>query len=121
MATIGLDAGENVICTYTNTNESTITIIKDAIPNDTQDFGFTTTGTGPVGFTGGFSLDDDAGVPGGDNTLSNPVTFTFPAAQLGQKTVTEPAVSGWSIVSRDSASGWSCWICARSACASPIT
>ena len=29
-ATIGLDAGENVICTYTNTKDATITIIKNA-------------------------------------------------------------------------------------------
>src|SRR5262249_19708322 len=75
-----------------NTNESTITIVKDAIPNDPQDFAFTTTGTGPSAFTNGFALDDDS-----DPTLSNTVTFIFPAAQLGTKTITEPAVSGWTL------------------------
>ena len=73
-----------MICTYTNTKDATITIIKDAIPDDPQDFAFTTTGTGPAGFTAGFSLDDDANA-----TLLNTVTFTFPAARLGTKTVTE--------------------------------
>src|SRR6185436_10590604 len=92
VATIGLDAGENVICTYTNTKDATLTIIKDAIPDDPQDFAFTTTGTGPAAFTAGFSLDDDA-----DVTLPNTRTFTFPAAQLGVKTVTEAAVGGWSL------------------------
>src|SRR6185295_6748806 len=85
-ATINLDAGENVTCTYTNTKLGSITIIKDAIPNDAQDFAFTTTGTA----LSNFSLDDDA-----DATLSN--TQVFSGLLPGQRTVIEGAVAGWSL------------------------
>ncbi|WP_363796304.1 hypothetical protein ABU614_12610 [Lysobacter firmicutimachus] len=81
--------GDQVQCTYTNTKQGTITIVKDAVPNDAQDFAFTTSGTG----LSGFSLDDDA-----DATLSNARTFTGLAA--GSYTVTEVAAaagSGWNL------------------------
>jgi fimbrial isopeptide formation D2 family protein len=83
-ATIDLDAGEDITCTYTNTKRGSITIIKDAVPNDPQDFAFTG--------LGGFSLDDD-----GDNgnTLSN--TFVAPNLTPGSYTVTEGDVSGWEL------------------------
>jgi plastocyanin len=87
-ATIGLDPGENVTCTFTNTEEGSITIVKDAQPNDPQDFSFTTTGglTPPT-----FDLDDDA-----DGTLSN--TRAFNDLLPGAFTVTEGAdPSGWSL------------------------
>lgn len=45
----------------------TLTIVKDAVPNDSQDFSFSTGGSGLVSFT----LDDDA-----DTTRSNQRTFT---------------------------------------------
>ncbi|MFL5721534.1 MAG: hypothetical protein ACJ778_13765, partial [Chloroflexota bacterium] len=92
LASITLGAGGSVTCTYTNTKDATVTIVKDAVPDDAQDFAFTTTGSGPAGFTGGFSLDDDA-----DATLPNSVTFTFPAAQQGAKTIVEGATAGWSL------------------------
>ena len=59
-ATIDVDAGETITCTFTDTGAGTITIIKDAVPNDAQDFSFSGTC-----FTA-FSLDDDA-----NGTLSN--------------------------------------------------
>ncbi|MES3034317.1 MAG: hypothetical protein V4813_10035 [Gemmatimonadota bacterium] len=90
VANITLAAGASVTCTYTNTKDATLTIVKDADPNDAQDFAFTTTGTGAAGFTAGFSNDDDA-----DGTLPNSRTFTFNGNQLGTKTVIEGAVSGW--------------------------
>ncbi|MGO0999726.1 DUF7933 domain-containing protein [Lysobacter sp. CA196] len=65
---------------------STITIVKDALPDDAQDFVFNTTGDGLSGFT----LDDD-----GDATLSN--TRTFTGLTAGSYTVTESAVPGWSL------------------------
>ncbi|MDP2723342.1 MAG: hypothetical protein Q8O72_11340, partial [Bacteroidales bacterium] len=55
-ASIQLDDGEEVTCTFTNTKRGTITIVKDAQPNDCQDFAFTFTGKPD------FSLDDNAGV-----------------------------------------------------------
>ena len=99
MATIGLDPGETVVCTYTNTQDATIKIVKDAIPNALQDFAYTTTGTGGGTFGAGFSLDDDGGVTGADNTLPTDRTFTFTGADAtGDKTVTETLpVTGWAI------------------------
>jgi len=85
-ATIDLDAGETVTCTYTNTQQGSIVIVKDAVPNSAQDFAFTTTGTG----LSAFSLDDDA-----DGTLSNTRTFTGLAP--GSYSVTETALAGWNL------------------------
>ena len=58
---------------------ATITIIKDALPNDAQDFAFTTTGL----TLSAFSLDDDS-----DPTLSNTQVFSG-ITTFGTKTVTE--------------------------------
>ncbi len=85
-ATFKLDAGETIKCTFTNTQRGSITIIKDAQPNDPKDFDFTTTGTG----LSSFSLDDDA-----DATL--PRTTTFTNIKPGSYSVTESAVTGWEL------------------------
>lgn len=53
---ISLQADETVTCVFTNTEQGKITIVKDARPNDCQDFAFTFTGKP------NFSLDDDSGV-----------------------------------------------------------
>ena len=67
---------------------ASITIIKDANPNDVQDFGFTSTG----GLTPAtFSLDDDSD-PGLSNTQSYPGILTFTSY-----TFTEGAVAGWTL------------------------
>ena len=68
-------------------NNASITIIKDAVPNDAQDFAFTTTGTG----LSGFSLDDDDA----NATLSN--TKVFNSLTAGTYTITEGTVAGWSL------------------------
>lgn len=67
-------------------NDGTITVTKDAQPNDAQDFAFTTTGTGLAAF----SLDDDA-----DATL--PATRSF-IVNAGSYTVTESAVTAWDLI-----------------------
>ena len=85
-ATFELDPGETVTCTFWNTQRGTITIIKDAIPDDPQDFAFSTEGSG----LSGFSLDDDANA-----ALSNSKTFT--GVVEGSYSVTEPAVAGWDL------------------------
>ena len=87
-ATFHLEAGETVKCVFTNVQRGAITIIKNANPNDAQDFGFTATGAG----VGAFTLDDD-----GDNanTLSN--TKNFPNLIPGSFSVTESDVSGWEL------------------------
>ena len=69
-----------------------ITIIKDAIPDDLQDFGFTITGPVGANITPTFTLDDD-GDP--NNGTSN--TITFFGLVEGEYIITENVVSGWSL------------------------
>jgi uncharacterized repeat protein (TIGR01451 family) len=84
----------NATCNFTNTvNTGSLTIIKDAAPNDTQDFSYTTTNLTPSSFT----LDDDNGVVGADNTHSN--TQAFNNLVPGTYSVTESATSGWDMTS----------------------
>ncbi|HEY4516434.1 MAG TPA: hypothetical protein VJG64_00645 [Candidatus Paceibacterota bacterium] len=77
---------DNQMLAATVVQNSSITIIKNAVPEGPQDFSFTTTGTG----LSPFSLDDD-----GDVTLSN--TQTFSGLASGIYTVSEGAVAGWSL------------------------
>ncbi|MBI5155682.1 DUF4215 domain-containing protein [Candidatus Peregrinibacteria bacterium] len=84
---IVLSAGETVTCTFTNTKLGTVTIVKNANPDDAQDFSFTS--TLPGGST--FSLDDD----GEGGALPNSVTYT--SVPLGGYTITEDAATGWSL------------------------
>ena len=97
LASIALLPGDAVTCTYTNTLQAaTITVTKDAVPNDPQDFTFTTTGSGGGALfaSGSFLLDDDA-----DGTLPASRTFTFTGADAtGPKTITETLpVTGWDL------------------------
>ncbi|MBP1619625.1 MAG: putative repeat protein, partial [Acidobacteria bacterium] len=90
--TITLAAGDDKTCTITNQRKGSIKIIKDAEPNDLQDFTFATTGKGLSAFT----LDDDQGVAGADGTYSNEILF----GGLGDfelKTVTETVPPGWAV------------------------
>jgi hypothetical protein len=75
--------------------KGSITIVKDAQPDDPQDFGFT-------GDLGSFSLDDDS-----DGTLSD--TFTSGALDAGTYAVTEAATTGWTLagISCDTGEGQS--------------
>jgi uncharacterized repeat protein (TIGR01451 family) len=65
----------------------TITIVKDALPNDAQDFSFSSSTLQPTTI-GSFSLDDDA-----DPALSN--TATFNGLKAGSYSVTEASQKGW--------------------------
>lgn len=88
------DSGANVPGSFVRVpipaGGATVTIRKDALPNSPQDFSFTTAGSG---LPGSFSLDDDPG----DATLGSQRTFDISAAQLGAKTVTEGAATGWGL------------------------
>lgn len=78
--------GATEYCTITNTKLGSLTIVKNALPNDAQDFTF-----GVVNLAGGnFSLDDDD-----DATLSNQKVFSD--LLPGQYSVTEQATPGWSL------------------------
>ncbi|PIP17182.1 MAG: hypothetical protein COX44_01285, partial [Candidatus Portnoybacteria bacterium CG23_combo_of_CG06-09_8_20_14_all_37_13] len=85
--TLTVGNGKDIVCTITNTriNNGSITIVKDANPNDAQDFSFTTTG----GLSpSSFNLDDDS-----DPTLSN--TQVFSNLTAGTYSVSETAITGW--------------------------
>jgi plastocyanin domain-containing protein len=87
VSNIDVGAGETVTCTFTNDRRGTIVVVKDAVPNDAQDFSFTAGG----GLSpSSFSLDDDA-----DGTLSNTRTFDDLPAGSGYS-VAESLPSGWS-------------------------
>lgn len=74
-------------CTINNAKLAKLTIVKDADPNDQQDFAFITSGSG----LNDFSLDDDS-----DATLEN--TKVFNNLALGQTyTVTESSLTGWKL------------------------
>ena len=89
-ANLDVDPGETIVCTYENKQDTSITIVKNAIPDDEQDFGYTTTGL----FVTAFDLDDD-----GDNTntLLNEKVITVSGADAGEKTVAEDEVAGWTL------------------------
>jgi len=54
---ISLAPGEVVKCTFTNTKRAVLVIVKESIPDDPQDFGFSITS---AGYSGSMTLDDDA-------------------------------------------------------------
>src|SRR4029078_3370035 len=75
-ATLDIDAGETVVCTYTNTKGASLTVVKVTDPaSDPQDFDFDLTGLG-------VSADLDLDTDGGDATLPSQQTFTLNASQL---------------------------------------
>ena len=79
-------AGETVTCTFTNTKQGSIVAVKDAQPNDPQDFSFTAGG----GLSpSSFALDDDS-----DGTLSNTRTYANVSAGTGYS-LAETVPSGW--------------------------
>src|SRR5918995_608217 len=91
VATLDIDAGESVVCTFTNTKDASLTVVKVTDPvSDPQDFDFDLTGSGvPTDL----DLDTDAG----DATLPSSQSFALNASQLGAHTVTESATPGWSL------------------------
>jgi len=85
-ASIDLDADEGIVCTFTNVKQGSITIVKDAVPDDAQDFSFS-------GDLGDFTLDDDANA-----TLPNSATFSGLAP--GAYNVSEASIpAGWNLSS----------------------
>jgi uncharacterized repeat protein (TIGR01451 family)/LPXTG-motif cell wall-anchored protein len=87
IATATVFNGGTTTCVFSNSvNKGSITITKDAVPDNAQDFSFVTSGSGLSGFT----LDDD-----GDNgnVLSN--TQAFSNLLPGAYTISETLTAGW--------------------------
>lgn len=81
--------GATTVCTFSNAvDKGSITIVKDAMPDDSQDFVFSVTNMEGSPFT----LDDD-GI--NDNEYSN--TITFSSLWPGEYSVTEESVEGWEL------------------------
>jgi len=68
-----------------------LTVIKDALPNDSEDFSYTVTGTGLSAFT----LDDDFGAVGEDLTYDTTATFTD--LETGTYTIAETVPANWEV------------------------
>lgn len=84
-ANINVEANETVKCIFTNTKRSSITIVKNAINNNAQDFEFINNFDNNNPAT--FYLDDDSNA-----TLPNTRTFEV---LPGEYEVSEEAISGW--------------------------
>ena len=99
-ASIALGTADTVTCTFTNTKRGAIVIVKNAIPDDPQDFSFTLTGPGT---STPFLLDDDA-----DPGLASSRTFTLmvPGAYVATQDDPGPSWDAQSITCTD-ASGHS--------------
>lgn len=93
--TVNVTNGASITCKFTNAKEpppgtATLTIIKDAAPDDAQNFHFTVSGPG----LSDFSLDDDPS----NGALPKSITFTGLATGVSF-TVTEDGVAGWTVPS----------------------
>ena len=92
-ANISLQAGESVTCTFTNTKQGSITIVKNAHPDAGKDFSFSTTG-GLSPST--FNLDDDGSEGTANDGLKSSVTFSN--VPPGDYDVTEESAgSNWDL------------------------
>ncbi len=91
-ATIVLGSGENVVCTFLNQKNGSIKIVKDAQPNSTDDFTFTSN----VPSNTSFKLDDDSGVQGSSSTYDNDKNFQNLVPGVAY-TFTESVTSGWTL------------------------
>ena len=71
-ATLDIDAGEGVVCTFTNTKHASLTVVKVTDPaSDPQDFDFDLTGSG---LPADLDLDTDAGSAGTPSQQTFPLT-----------------------------------------------
>src|SRR5205807_955164 len=90
VSNIDVAPGETVTCTFVNTKRGKIVVVKDAQPNDPQDFAFTAGGgLSPASF----QLDDDL-----DPALSNTQTFSN-VVPGGGYSLSETVPSGWDLAS----------------------
>jgi hypothetical protein len=88
---ITFTAGDNIVCTFVNTQQGSITIIKDAVPNGPATFGFTASPSPPL-VPASFTLADS----GSPTPFPNSQTFSnVPAG--GSYTFTETPTGGFTL------------------------
>src|SRR5215216_661021 len=98
-ATLDIDAGEDVVCTFTNTKHASLTVVKATDPaSDPQDFDFDLTGSG-------VPTDLDLDTDGGDATLPAQQSFSLNASQLGAHAVKENVTPGWALTALECTGG----------------
>src|SRR6185503_17351311 len=96
VSNVNVSAGETVTCTFTNRKRAQLIVVEDSVPDDPQDFSFTTGGgLSPASF----SLDDDA-----NPTLSNTRTFADLVPAAGYS-ISETVPSGWDKLSSPCSDG----------------
>ena len=81
--------GMSISCTFTNTQRAQLTIVKDARPNATRSFDFTSTIPDSLGVDTSFKLTDDG------SGLAN--SKTFDNLEPGTYTITESAANAWKL------------------------
>ena len=87
-ATLDVNSGESILCTFTNVKSPTLTITKVTVPaEDPQDFYI------DLASLFNTTLDTDPGSAGTPNTDS----VTLAASAVGSHTLHETAVSGWTL------------------------
>ena len=97
-ATLDIDSGEDVVCTFTNTKHASLKVVKVTDPaSDPQDFDFDLTGCGRAGRSGSRHRSRAT------RRMPSQQTFPLNAAQLGAHTVTESALAGWDLTESASA------------------
>lgn len=86
---VDVTKGANTTCTFTNTQRATLTIVKDAQPNVSKSFNFTSTILDQLGSEMTFSLSDDG------TNLTN--SKKFENLKPGTYVVTETAADAWKL------------------------
>jgi hypothetical protein len=88
-ATVNVQPGDHVVCTFTNKKDASLKIVKvtDPANSGADTFGFTSAALGP------FTLDTN----GADATNSDQKLVTFSGSGYGVKSVTESATTGWTL------------------------
>jgi len=89
VAYVEVTKGVTITCTFTNTQRAALTIVKDAQPNASKSFAFTSTIPDESGVNTSFSLSDDG------TNLTN--SKKFDNLKPGTYTITESAVDAWKL------------------------
>lgn len=92
---VALAAGDDITCVYVNSRPSSITITKDARPDNGRDFSFSSTGR--LGSGGSFVLDDGTATSPSPSDTSAPSSVTFSNVPPGAYSFTEATATGWAL------------------------